>query len=448
MLLYNATIINESESFHGYVEVKDDIIANVAKGDPSAELLNHYPLADKIDLEGKWLIPGAIDDQVHFRDPGLTHKGDISTESKAAIAGGVTSFMDMPNTKPQTTTLEAWKAKMQHAKDVSLANYSFFFGATNDNFDEINSLDSTTIPGIKVFLGASTGNMLVDNEESLDKIFSLPYLIAIHSEDESIIRKNAEAYRAKYGEDVPVECHPLIRSREACFVSTKRAIERALRLGTRLHILHLSTKEEILLLGNTNNSKITGEVCVHHLWFTDDQYKTLGTRIKCNPAVKSEEDRAELRKALNDGRIAVIATDHAPHLLSEKEGGALKAASGMPLVQFSLLAMLELAAKGITSIENVIKLMCHNPATLYNIYNRGFIRKGYYADLVVVDPTKPTNVTPEIIKSRCGWSPFEGHIFPYSIDTTIVNGKIRYHQGNIIEAPLNSMPLKFISTQG
>jgi dihydroorotase len=245
-----------------------------------------------------------------------------------------------------------------------------------------------------------------------------------------------------------VECHPLIRSREACFVSTKRAIKRALRLGTRLHILHLSTKEEILLLGNTNNSKITGEVCVHHLWFTDDQYKTLGTRIKCNPAVKGEEDRAELRKALNDGRIAVIATDHAPHLLSEKEGGALKAASGMPLVQFSLLAMLELAAKGITSIENVIKLMCHNPATLYNIYNRGFIRKGYYADLVVVDPTKPTNVTPEIIKSRCGWSPFEGHIFPYSIDTTIVNGKIRYHQGNIIEAPLNSMPLKFISTQG
>ncbi len=442
MLLYNATIINESESYHGYVEVKGNIIENVAKGDPIATLLNSYPESERLDLDGKWLLPGVIDDQVHFRDPGLTHKGDIATESRAAIAGGVTSFMDMPNTKPQTTTLEAWKAKMQHAQEVSLANYSFFFGATNDNIAEINKLDSKAIPGIKVFLGASTGNMLVDNEASLDKIFSLPYLIAIHSEDENIIRKNAETYREKYGEDVPVECHPLIRSREACLVSTQRAIERAQRLGTRLHILHLSTKEEILLLGDTNSSKITGEVCVHHLWFTDEQYKSLGTRIKCNPAVKSREDREELRHALNDGRIAVIATDHAPHLLSEKEGGALKAASGMPLVQFSLLAMLDMAKQGITSTENVVRLMCHNPATLYDIDRRGFIRKGYYADMVVVDPSKPTEVTTEIIQSRCGWSPFEGHTFPHSVDTTIVNGVVVYTQGKF-SGDTASMPLRF-----
>jgi dihydroorotase len=443
MILTNATIINESESYIGYVEIEGEKIVNVGRGTADAETLRRHHTDEIKDLKGKWLIPGVIDDQVHFRDPGLTHKADIATESRAAIAGGVTSFMDMPNTNPQTTTLEAWEAKMRRGSEASLANYSFFFGGTNDNIEEIKRLDSTRIPGIKVFLGASTGNMLVDKQEALQQLFSLPHLIAIHSEDEGIIRKNMEEYKARCApENVPIECHPLIRSREACVASTQRAIALAQRLGTKLHVLHLSTAEEAKMMAEVNHEKITAEVCVHHLWFTDKEYATLGSRIKCNPAVKSEADREELRKAINDGRISVVATDHAPHLLSEKRGGALQAASGMPLVQFSLIAMMELAKDGVLTKEKVVELMCHNPAKLFKIENRGFIRKGYFADLAVIDPERGTLVEPSMLESRCGWSPFEGHRFPYSVECTFVNGKCVYDKGKF-ENKLYSKALKF-----
>ena len=418
-LLLNALIVNEGRCQHGYVYVKDEFIALTGEGDPEDSLLNSIDPQDIYDLKRSLLLPGIIDDQVHFRDPGLTHKGDICSESRAAVAGGVTSFMDMPNTKPATTDFDRWQAKMDRAAEVSHANYAFFPGATNDNIDFLRNIDYTRIPGVKVFLGSSTGNMLVDSDDALDRIFSLPCLIAVHSEDEEIINANKKIYSEKYPDGVPVSCHSIIRSEQACFVSTRRAAERALRLGTRLHILHLSTGKEIQLLRQGN---ISSEVCVHHLWFTDKDYDRLGTRIKWNPAVKTAADRDALRAAVNEGKIDIVATDHAPHLLSEKDGDALNAASGGPLIQHSLLMMLEMVRQGIFSYEKTVEMMCHNPARLYGIDRRGFIRSGYYADLVVVDPEKTYKVTQGNILSKCGWSPLEGERFSHKITHTFVNG--------------------------
>lgn len=439
-LLYNARIITGERDFVGYLVIDNDLIAAVGEGSPSEELTTTCDVVK--NLNDKWLLPGVIDDQVHFRDPGLTHKGDIETESRAAVAGGVTSYMDMPNTNPQTVSIAAWQDKMCRAANVSHANYAFFFGATNDNAAEIERLDPELVPGLKVFLGSSTGNMLVDKEEALERIFSLPWLIAVHSEDEAIIRANAEGFRERYGENVPISAHPLIRSSQACYESTRRAIDRARRLGTRLHLLHLSTAEEVKMLGTAplGERKITGEACVHHLWFTDEDYARLGAKIKWNPAVKRRSDRDELRQAITDERIQIVATDHAPHLPEEKQGGALKAASGGPGVEYSLLIMLELALQGVVSVQQVVRLMCNNPATLFGIKNRGFIRVGYKADLVVVDPKRET-LAGEHVYSKCGWTPYEGVRFSHNIDTTYVNGRIAYSHG---EFPVKaSEPLRF-----
>jgi dihydroorotase len=444
VLLYNAEIVNEGIRFNGFVEISDRVIKKVGRGNPGAKIMDSYACGERHDLNGAYLLPGIIDDQVHFREPGLTHKADIRSESQAAVAGGVTSFMDMPNTKPQTITQEAWKEKMALAKEKSLANYSFFIGATNDNIEELEQIDYSNIPGIKVFLGASTGNMLVNKELSLEKIFSLPHLVAIHSEDEDIIRHNSEAIRQKYkGCDVPISEHPNVRSREACIHSTKCAIERAKRHNTRLHILHLSTKEEADMLSAEplKNKRITGEVCVHHLWFTDNDYKLLGSRIKWNPAIKTIEDRNSLRQALRDGKIDIVATDHAPHLLEEKNGDLFAAASGGPLIQHSLQVMLELALIGEWNIEFVVDKMCHTPAQLFNIHKRGFIREGYYADFAIVEK-KPYTVNKDNILTKCGWSPFEGMTFHHTITGTYVNGCLVWHEGKIIEQAA-AMPLEF-----
>lgn len=431
-LLYNAVIVNEGNSFKGYVIIDGDKIATVGHGDVSSEIIASVDNSE--DLNGNYLIPGVIDDQVHFRDPGLTHKADIATESAAAVAGGVTSFMDMPNTIPQTISIEALKAKHQRADEASLANYSFFIGATNDNIDELLKCDYSLIPGVKLFLGASTGNMLVDNATALQRIFSeIPALIAIHSEDEDIIRQNKEKAQAQWGDDVPVEQHPIIRSAEACYQSTKKAVELARKYNARLHILHISTEAELEFLTTEpiEQKRVTAEVCVHHLWWSDEDYSRLGTRIKWNPAIKTAQDRQALREALADGHIDIVATDHAPHLLSEKEGGALKAASGGPLVQFSLLMMLELANKGVFSIEQVIDKMCHAPARLFNIDKRGFIREGYFADLAVVKPDEEYLISDKEVLSRCAWTPLAGETLHNKVVSTYVNGNRVYHNGEI-----------------
>ncbi len=440
-IYFGGLVVTGSGSFPGYIGVEGDRIAVVGEGAPSEELLRSF--SESENLKGKWILPGVIDDQVHFRDPGLTHKADMESESRAALAGGVTSFMDMPNTNPQTVTVEAWENKMKRAAEASYANYAFFIGATKDNIAELEKADYSKIPGVKLFLGASTGNMLVDDEEALDEIFSLGRLVAIHSEDEETIRRNAAAARERYGDDVPVTEHPNIRSSEACVKSTRRAIERAERLGTRLHILHLSAADEAEMLqrGDLESKKITAEACVHHLWFTDADYERLGSRIKWNPAVKTASDRDALRQAANDGRIDVVATDHAPHLLSEKEGGALKAASGGPFVQFSLPAMLELAREGVFTKEKVVELMCENPARLFGVRDRGFLRKGAYADMVIVDPEQPFKVTKEKILSKCGWSPIEGETLSHSVVKTILNGAEAYSEG--LFAPRSARALEF-----
>lgn len=429
LLLYNAIIINEGNKLHGYVEINNDVIKSVSNGVPSEDVLNEY--YNKIDLKGALLLPGVIDDQVHFREPGLTHKADIASESKAAIAGGVTSYMDMPNTNPQTVTRYELELKNKRASEVSWANYGFFIGATNNNIDELKSVDYTQTPGIKLFLGASTGNMLVDEEKALNEIFKLKPIIAIHSEDETIIRSNMSLYKEKYGDNIPIFCHPLIRSEEACFVSTEKAVERANKYGTRLHVFHVSTAKELELFSSLSleSKNITSEVCVHHLWFTDEDYDRLGSRIKWNPAIKTVADRDALREAVNSGKIDVVATDHAPHLLSEKEGDCSKAASGGPMVQHSLVVMLELAKKGIFTIEKVVDMMSHNPSKLYKIDKRGYIKEGYYADLVVVKENIPWTVSKENIMTKCGWSPLEGEKFKYSVSMTIVNGNIVYRNG-------------------
>ena len=439
----NALIINEGRSFVGSVLIDGKLIVSVKEG--VEEVVLDQPSVKKIDARGKWLLPGAIDDQVHFREPGLSHKGDIWSESRAAVAGGVTTFMDMPNTNPQTTTLEALEWKFQRAAEVSVANYSFFFGGTNDNANLVSRLDRRRVPGIKLFLGSSTGNMLVDNEDSLRCFFEeSELLIAVHAEKEAIIRQNKAKYVETNGESLDISFHPLIRSAEACYASSSEAVALAKKLGTRLHLFHLSTAKELPLLdlGPIQERMITGEVCVHHLWFCNEDYPKYGNLIKWNPSIKTKTDRDALRKALNDNTIAVVATDHAPHLLAEKEGSCLTASSGGPLVQHSLLAMLAMSSERIFTKEKVVEKMAHHPAELFRIDRRGFIREGYYADLVLVDPAKVTTVTKANLLYKCGWSPFEGTTFPHSVWKTFVNGNEIYTDGIIVNKT-GGMEIKF-----
>lgn len=444
ILIKNARMINEGRSCTASVLIDGDTIKAVYES-PVPELLEKE--ARVIDAKGKLLLPGVIDDQVHFREPGLTYKGDIASESRAAAAGGVTSFMDMPNTKPQTVTISDLDYKFDRARETSVVNYSFFFGGTNDNMDEIRKLDATRVPGLKLFLGSSTGNMLVDKKESLEKIFSeAGMLIAIHAEKEDVIKRNIAHYTSLYGEDLDISFHSKIRSEEACYASSSEAVELALRKGTRLHILHLSTAKELSLLGNTlplKDKKITGEVCVHHLWFHDGDYALFGNRIKWNPSIKTINDRAALREAVTNNTIDIIATDHAPHLLSEKEGSCLKAASGGPLIQHSLIVMLELASEGRFSYEKVVEKMAHMPADLFRIARRGYIRPGYYADLVLVDPDARWTVSPDNVLYKCGWSPFEGYTFSHKVWKTFVNGHEVYGNDRVDDAS-KGMELKFI----
>ncbi|NDV68370.1 dihydroorotase [Dysgonomonas sp. 25] len=435
ILIHKATIINEGRSFTGSVLVENDKIKAVYEGQVPEEIINR---AEVVDATGLWLLPGVIDDQVHFRDPGLTYKGDIATESRAAIAGGVTSFMDMPNTKPQTTTIDELNRKFELGAEKSYANYSFYLGATNDNIAELRKVDRKTVCGVKVFMGSSTGNMLVDKKQTLQAIFAeVDMLIACHCEKEEIIRRNLEYYQSEYkGEsDIPIQYHPLIRSAEACYESSSEAAELASRYDSRLHILHLSTAREVSIFDAKPlaEKKITGEVCVHHLWFSDEDYATYGARIKWNPAIKTKADREGLMQGLLNGRLDVIATDHAPHLWEEKQGGALKASSGGPLVQHSLQVMLELAKDGRITKEQVVEKMCHAPATLFHVHKRGYIREGYFADLVLVDPNNSYTVSKENILYKCHWSPFEGQTFAHSIVQTYLNGKLAFDKGEVKE---------------
>ncbi len=430
-LIKNARIVNEGKQYQGSVLIEGDKIKSIF--DSYSNINFSETIHDVIDAEGLYLFPGVIDDQVHFREPGLIHKAEIYTEAKAAIAGGVTSYMEMPNTNPQTTNLDALNEKYEIAAEKSLANYSFYFGATNDNYAELPKINKKEVCGIKVFMGSSTGNMLVDNPESLKRIFSeTDNLIATHCEDEETIQKNTKIYKEKYGEELPIKYHPLIRSREACLKSSSLAVELATKYNTRLHVLHISTKDELSLFNNSiprTNKKITSEVCVHHLWFDETRYDELGTRIKWNPAVKSVEDRRALLKALIDGKLDVVATDHAPHTLEEKQNSYFKAPSGGPLVQHSLPAMLELHHKNKISLEMVVDKMCHAPADLYQINKRGYIREGYFADLVIVDLNDLWLVEEPNILYKCGWSPFEGITFKSKVRYTLVNGNIVYNDG-------------------
>lgn len=426
----NARIVNEGKIFHGSVVIEDEIIAEVlANGAEPAQ-----PCREVIDAKGHFLMPGVIDDHVHFRDPGLTHKADMHTESMAAAAGGVTSFMDMPNTTPQTTTLEALEAKFADAATKSIVNYSFYFGATNTNADILPALDKSRVCGVKLFMGASTGNMLVDRMEVLRNVFAnAGMLIATHCEEQSIISANTIAFKKKYGEDPDIKYHPQIRSAEACMHSSSLAIQLAKETNARLHILHVSTAQELDLFEDKplNEKRITAEACVSHLYFYDKDYESLGARIKCNPSVKTLEDRNALRKALSTNRIDVIGTDHAPHLPKEKAGGALKAVSGMPMIQFSLPALMELAHEGVLSVEQLVQKMCHAPAELYNIERRGYIRPGYQADLVLVNPDAEWTVTADCVLSKCGWSPMEGRQFHARVEKTFVNGDLVYNDNKV-----------------
>lgn len=431
----NAIIVNEGMVFAGGVYILDGKINMVfMEGDQP-------PVPDKaevIDAYGLHLIPGVIDDQVHFRDPGLTHKADIYTESKAAVAGGTTSFMEMPNTIPQTLTQELLEKKYELGAEKSLANYSFYMGASNDNLEEILKTDPRTVCGIKVFMGASTGNMLVDDPEVLNKIFAgAPTLVAVHCEDEPTIQENTRILKERFGEDIPIEYHPLIRSEDACYRSSSFAIDLAEKHGTRLHILHLSTSRELGLLDGTTpleKKKITAEVCVHHLWFHEGDYERLGTLIKWNPAIKAMEDRDDLLKGLLENKIDVVATDHAPHTIEEKQNKYFKAPSGGPLVQHSLTAMLELYHKGAISLEKIVEKMCHAPARCFSVHNRGFIREGYAADLTLLNLNAPWKVDKENILYKCGWSPFVGQQFRSKVTHTFVNGHLAYHQGSFDES--------------
>ena len=439
-LFKNALIINEGEMKRGHVVVKNDLIDQVLDEQSSLP-----PANITMDCKGLLLIPGVIDDQVHFREPGLTHKGNIASESAAAVAGGITSFMEMPNTNPQTVTQALLEEKYALAADKSIANYSFYMGATNDNFEELKKTDPQKVCGVKIFMGSSTGNMLVDDNETLSRIFAeIPMLLTTHCEDEATIRANTEHFKALYGETIDFKHHHLIRSAEACYKSSSKAVELAQKYGTRLHLLHLSTAKEMSLLepGDITNKKITGEVCVHHLWFTNEDYDRYGSRIKWNPAIKTEADRAALRQALNDNRLDVVATDHAPHTLEEKNNSYLKAPSGGPLVQHSLVAMLEMVKQGIFTYEMVVEKMCHAPAKLFQIKDRGFIRPGYKADLTLVAPNQSWTVSEDNILYKCGWSPFEGTTFSHKVMHTYVNGRHVYCDG-IVDLSIRGERLLF-----
>ena len=427
ILIKNAQIVNEGKIFKSDILIENDLIAKISETIPEENI-------DKIiDAEGEFLIPGVIDDQVHFREPGLTHKGDIESESKAAIAGGTTSFIEQPNTVPNAVTQELLEEKYKIAAEKSYANYSFSMGGTNDNLEEVLKTNPRNVAAIKLFLGSSTGNMLVDNPEILEEIFSKVKMpICVHCEDETTIRKNTEIYKEKYGEDIPVKFHHLIRSEEACYLSSSKAVELARKTGARLHIYHLSTAKETELFRNDiplKEKKITAEVCVHHLHFTNKDYETKGSLIKWNPAVKTEKDKTGLWEALLDDRIDVIATDHAPHTLEEKSNKYLKCPSGAPLVQHSLNVMLEYYKKGKISLEKIVEKMCHNPAILFEIEKRGFIKEGYKADLVLVDLNKEYTVSKENILYKCGWSPLENEIFHSEITHTFINGNLAYEKG-------------------
>ena len=430
-LIKNATIVNENSVFEGDVFIENEIISAIGKN------LNPKENTTIIHAKGSYLLPGIIDDQVHFREPGLTHKANISTESKAAIAGGITTFIEMPNTVPQATTQKLLEEKFKIASKDSYANYSFMFGGTNDNLEELLKTNPKKVAGIKLFLGSSTGNMLVDNEAVLEKIFSsTKMIISVHCEDEATIKKNTAIYKEKFGEDIPVKYHPEIRSEEACYLSSSKAIELAKKTGARLHVFHLSTEKETHLFRNDiplEDKQITAEVCVHHLWFSDKDYEEKGTLIKWNPAVKTEKDKIGLWKALLDDRIDVIATDHAPHTLEEKQNVYTKAPSGGPLVQHALNAFLEKVKDKTISIEKLVEKMCHNPAKLFQIEKRGFIKEGFYADLVLVNPNKSYTVSKDNILYKCGWSPFEETEFSSSITHTFVNGNLMFDNGNFNE---------------
>lgn len=429
-LIKNARIVNEGSIFEGDVLIENEIIRQIAEN-ISAKSSDCII----IDAEGSFLIPGVIDDQVHFREPGLTHKGDIASESKAAVAGGITSYIEQPNTVPNAVTQELLEDKYQIASKTSHANYSFMMGGTNDNLEEVLKTNPKNVAGIKLFLGSSTGNMLVDNQDVLEKIFSsTKMLIAVHCEDEATIKANLEKYIAEYGEDIPVNAHHLIRSDEACYLSSSKAIELAKKTGARLHVFHVSTAKETELFTNKiplEKKQITAEVCIHHLWFTNEDYDKKGNFIKWNPAVKTQLDQDGLWKALLDDRIDVIATDHAPHTFEEKQNKYLNCPSGGPLVQHALVAMMEAYNKGKISIEKIVEKMCHNPAKIFKIENRGFIKEGYFADLVVVNPHMPWNVKKENIISKCSWSPFEEVNFKSRVTHTFVNGKLAYANGKV-----------------
>ncbi len=427
-LIHNGTIINEGAIYKANILIENGYIVEIGKNIESSD-------CEIIDATGCYVIPGVIDDQVHFREPGLTHKGSIKEGSRAAAAGGVTSFMDMPNVKPATTTNELLKEKQKIAANDSIINYSFYLGATNDNIEEIKNIDPRSVCGLKLFMGSSTGNMLVDNPETLKEIFiNSPVLIAAHCEDTPTINANIAKYKEIYGEDIPVTLHDKIRSREACYKSSSLAASLAKEYGARLHILHLSSAEEVELLdkGNINEKKITGEVCVHHLFFNNSAYSTMGNFVRWNPAIKEESDRKALISAINNGIINVVATDHAPHTIEEKTGSYTKAAGGGPLVQHSLVMMLELAERGETIMQKVVETMCHAPAQLYNIDKRGFIRKGYKADICIFKK-ESWSVSKENILYKCGWSPLEGKTFTYKVVETIVNGATVYKNGSFNE---------------
>jgi dihydroorotase len=435
-LIKGGRIVNEGRSFEGAVIIEDEKIIDVIEGN---EIPQDSTFTSVVDAKGCYVLPGIIDTHVHFREPGMTEKADIESESRAAAAGGVTSYFEMPNTVPQTTTLEALEDKFQRAAKSSHVNYTFFFGATNDNVALFNQLDVHHIPGIKLFMGSSTGNMLVDRDEALNRIFASAKLpIMAHCEDTAIINRNMEEAKKAWGDDPQVSLHALIRSEEACVVSTTKAVALAKKHRARLHVAHVSTAEELELIGGN----VTAEATVGHLYFTMLDHERLGARIKVNPAIKSPVDQFMLRESLNDGRITTIATDHAPHLLSQKQGGCAKAASGMPMVQFSLPTMLELVDQKVLSIERMVQLMAHNPATLFEVRNRGFIRKGYQADLVIVRPKSSWTVTPEVIESKCGWSPMEGHTFNWRVEQTFCNGHSVYHNG-IVDPQYIGQPLAF-----
>jgi len=432
-VLFNALIVNEGKSFVGGVVIASELIEAVFEG----AVPNQYTNEICIDIKGKLLIPGVIDDQVHFRDPGLTHKGDLYTESKAAVAGGVTSFMDMPNVKPQTTTIALLNERNKNAASKSLANYSFYLGATNDNLSELERIDRTKTCGVKIFMGSSTGNMLVDNKEALQNIFqNIKLPIAVHCEEEPIIQANLAHYKAQFGDDIPIAFHPIIRNVEACYRSSAKAVDLAHKYGAHLHLLHLSTAKEMDLLDNcmpASQKKVTAEVCIHHLWFDDRDYASKGAQIRWNPSIKTEADKLALFQALLNDKIDIVATDHAPHTIEEKSGLYTSSMSGGPLIQHSLVTMLEFYHQGKISIEKVVEKMCHTPAVIFNVHKRGFLKPGFFADITIVDLNTSEVVTKQNILYKCGWSPFEGQCFHSKVEQTYVNGNLVYDKGVFTE---------------